>query len=83
MPLHFPYSVEVLYVFKHPVLMKVGLYWDLLVCRGYRLGDFYLSFAVCMVNRLVSAPVILSIVSLSCNHLLIEYAALSSLYFLG
>jgi len=34
MQLNFPYSFEVLCVFKQPVLMKVGLYWDLLVCRG-------------------------------------------------
>ena len=53
------------------------------MCRGYRLGDFYLSFVVCMVKRLVSALVILSIISLLCNYLLIIYADLNSLYFLG
>jgi hypothetical protein len=51
------------------------------VCRGYRLGDF--SFEVCVVKRSVYALILLSIIYVFCKCLLIKYAALNSLYFVG
>lgn len=83
MLLNFPVVFN-FYVFKHTVLMKIGLLCDVLASSGYRLLIFYSSFAFYVLKRSERVLATRSVVSslLCFNYLLFECDVLRSLYFL-
>jgi hypothetical protein len=44
-------------------MTRAGLFWDVLMCGEYRLRNFYMSFALYVLKRLVWALAIQSVIS--------------------